>query len=107
MENLLVVDKPPRNWRVKIGDFGISKRTADGVDHYSTARIGTQEYMAPEVYFAPRERDGEKVSYTRAADMWALGAICVRLMTRKPVFYIDDLVDYYKREGPFTADDAP
>ncbi|KAK4096802.1 kinase-like protein [Parathielavia hyrcaniae] len=105
-DNLLVVDKPPRAWRVKISDFGISKRATGGADHHSTVHIGTQEYMAPEVYFAPRQHQGDKPSYTRAADIWALGAICIRMITRKPAFYLDELVDYSDRQGPFTPNDA-
>ncbi|KAH6635546.1 kinase-like domain-containing protein, partial [Chaetomium sp. MPI-SDFR-AT-0129] len=105
--NLLVVDKPPeKDWRVKISDFGISKRAADGVDRYSTANVGTQEYMAPEVRFFRSTLTMQKAQYTRAADMWAIGAICVHLLTGNPAFHVTDLVDYYHRQGLFTPDDA-
>ncbi len=107
MENLLVVEKPPeKDWWVKISDFGISKRAADGVDQYSTANIGTQEYMAPEVRFFRPTLTMKRAQYTRAADIWALGAICVHLMTGNPAFYLTDLVEYFDRQGPFTPDEA-
>lgn len=107
MKNLLVVDKPPGNdWWVKISDFGISKRSADGHQAYSTVNIGTQEYMAPEVrLFSPRHKD-DKASYTVAADMWSLGAICVRLMTSHPAFDLRALFEYYEYSKAFAPEDA-
>jgi calcium/calmodulin-dependent protein kinase I len=103
-KNLLVVDMPPeKNWWVKIGDFGISKRAAKGDEDFSTV-LGTAGYMAPEV--SPGEPGSQKAKYTRAADMWALGAICVRLMTGGPAFHPKGLHDYYHYNGPFTPDKA-
>jgi serine/threonine protein kinase len=60
--------------------------------------------MAPEV--SPGEPGSQKAKYTRAADMWALGAICVRLMTGGPAFHPKGLHDYYHYNGPFTPDKA-
>ncbi|KAK4043822.1 kinase-like protein [Parachaetomium inaequale] len=103
-QNLLVVDKPPeKDWYVKISDFGISKQAVDGEDAFSTV-IGTQEYSAPEVYLS--KSSTRKASYTRAADMWSLGAICVRLMTGELPFDSRDIYTYYVSNGPFTPDDA-
>lgn len=106
-KNLLVVEKPPeKDWWVKIGDFGISKRSTDGRQAYSTVNIGTQEYMAPEVrLFRPRNK-GDKASYTVAADIWSLGAICVRLITASPAFDLRGLLEYYDRGEPFGPEDA-
>ena len=105
-KNLLVVHKPPeKDWWVKISDFGISKRAADGVQAYSTVNIGTHEYMAPEVRLHKPSRKGEKASYTVKADLWSLGAICVRLITGDKPFHLLDLAQYYQNQGPFTPDD--
>jgi serine/threonine protein kinase len=48
--------------------------------------IGTQEYMAPEVRLFETERTGKKAKYTIKADMWALGGICVHLITGDAAF---------------------
>ncbi len=106
-KNLLVVEKPPeKDWWVKISDFGISKRSTDGRQAYSTVNIGTQEYMAPEVrLFRPRNK-GDKASYTVAADIWSLGAICVRLITAGPAFDLRGLLEYYDHGETFGPDDA-
>lgn len=106
-KNLLVVDKPPeKDWWVKISDFGISKRSTDGQQEYSTVNIGTQEYMAPEVRFFKRRHKDDKAAYTVAADMWALGELCVRLITGNPAFDLRELVEYYHYQQAFVPDDA-
>jgi serine/threonine protein kinase len=95
-KNLLVVERPPeKEWWVKISDFGISKRSTDGRLAFSTVNIGTQEYIAPEVRLITPKHKGEKASYTVAADMWSLGAICVRLITANPAFDLKGLVEYF------------
>jgi serine/threonine protein kinase len=71
--------------------------------------IGTQEYMAPEVrLFRPRHK-GDKASYTVTADMWSLGAICVRLITSNPAFDPFDvrgLLEYFDHGARFDPEDA-
>ncbi len=102
-KNLLVFEKPPeKEWWVKISDFGISKRSTDGNEKYSTV-IGTHEYMAPEIHFRGR---GDKASYTVAADMWSLGALCVRMMTGKPAFDPAELFGYYRQGQAFVPEHA-
>jgi serine/threonine protein kinase len=108
-KNLLVVHKPPErdDWRVKICDFGISKRADDLVRGYWTVGIGTPKYMAPEVGLdEPRRKDQKrgKAPYTVKADMWSLGSICVRLITGDSAFHPTDLFRYYHDQGPFTPD---
>jgi calcium/calmodulin-dependent protein kinase I len=107
IKNLLVVDKPPeKDWWVKISDFGISKRSTDGQLEYSTVNIGTQEYMAPEVRFFKRRHKDDKAAYTVAADMWALGELCVRLITGNAAFDLRELVEYYHYQQAFVPDDV-
>lgn len=107
IKNLLVVEKPPeKDWWVKISDFGISKRSTAGRQAYSTVNIGTEEYMAPEVrLFRPRNKGG-KASYTVAADIWSLGAICVRLITASPAFDLRGLLEYYDTGELFSPEEA-
>jgi serine/threonine protein kinase len=59
--------------------------------------------MAPELLYFKR---GANPSYTVAADMWSLGAICVRLLTGGPAFDLRELVEYYCHEGAFVPEDA-
>ncbi len=100
-KNLLVVERPPeKEWWVKISDFGISKRSTDGNEKYSTV-VGTHEYMAPEVHFHGK---GGQTSYTVAADMWSLGALCVRLMTGKPAFHPLELAKFYLQDRAFVPE---
>ncbi|KAI0392355.1 kinase-like domain-containing protein [Xylariaceae sp. FL0594] len=105
--NLLVVEKPPeKDWWVKISDFGISKRSTDPRQIFTTAQIGTLEYMAPEVYLPMLNNNGDKIPYTVAADMWGLGAICVRLITAKAAFGVEELIGYFKYRQRFSPEDA-
>ena len=74
---------------MKIGDFGISKRAQEGTTACRTL-IGTEGYCAPEVIgFVPVQSgaSGTKdATYTSAVDMWALGEIVFRMLTRTPAF---------------------
>ncbi|KAK3989414.1 Serine/threonine-protein kinase RAD53 [Cladorrhinum sp. PSN332] len=75
-ENILVVEKGP-GWLVQISDFGISRKLEDGRT-IGTAQQGTLGYIAPEVMGFI---DGKGLSF--AADMWSLGAVLFRMLTRK------------------------
>ena len=55
----------------KLGDFGIA-RSLENMTHGLTSRIGTPNYMAPEVY------KGE--SYDARADIYSLGLVLYRLL---------------------------
>jgi len=87
--NILVFRKGP-SWWVKIGDFGISKRTG-GSTALRTMAIGTLGYMAPEILgiYCPEEAesldDGESI-YTSAVDIWALGQLTHKMLTNEAVF---------------------
>lgn len=70
---------PPEDWWVKIGDFGISKRIADR-NNPSTTLKGTSGFIAPELY-GFQKRGSEK-----ATDMWSLGEIVARALTKVAVF---------------------
>ncbi|KAI9782137.1 MAG: hypothetical protein M1839_005484 [Geoglossum umbratile] len=61
--NIFVVEKPPASkWRVKIGDFGVSRRTG---------YVGADEPI---------------LVYENAVDMWSLGCIIYRIATKKIPF---------------------
>jgi Protein kinase domain len=70
-----------------ITDFGLAKRT--GVDSgitQSGAIVGTPSYMAPE-----QARGGKQL--TTAVDVYALGAILYELLTGRPPFRADSVID--------------
>jgi serine/threonine protein kinase len=71
-------------WWVKLGDFGLSKRQTDGTALRTQA--GTERYMAPELYFYVPGLNTETSEYTNAVDIWALGCIVHRIITRAVPF---------------------
>jgi serine/threonine protein kinase len=81
--NVFVVQRHPQ-WWVKLGDFGLSKRQTEGTAYRTHA--GTQEYMAPELFYYVQEINTETSEYTNAIDLWALGCLVHRLVTGKVPF---------------------
>lgn len=76
-ENIFVDQKAP-NWRVKIGDFGISKQVQDD-DTQLRSFSGTPSYMAPEVH------NDRSEYYNSSVDLWSLGVIAFELLLgRRP-----------------------
>jgi serine/threonine protein kinase len=78
IQNVFVVQKQPQ-WWVKLGDFGLSKKRTDGTAYRTQA--GTQQYMAPELFYYVQELDAETSEYTNAIDLWSLGCIIYRIVT--------------------------
>ena len=72
-ENLFIDD----NYKIKIGDFGISKKLNEN-NRYAKTSIGTNNYMAPEVI------KGEK--YNNKVDIWSFGCIIYELFTLNVCF---------------------
>ena len=72
------MQKQPQ-WWVKLGDFGLSKKRTDGTAYRTQA--GTQQYMAPELFYYVQELDTETSEYTSAIDLWSLGCIIYRIVT--------------------------
>ncbi|KAK7428194.1 hypothetical protein QQZ08_005260 [Neonectria magnoliae] len=86
----ILVHHPSPNWWVKIADFGISKRAEEGNTALRTL-IGTEGYLAPEVlgfvFDKASEASGSTAfSYTFAVDMWALGELTFRMITKASAF---------------------
>ncbi|MFD5916878.1 protein kinase [Kitasatospora sp. NPDC058201] len=72
--NLMVRDDD----RVTVTDFGIARATAGTRLTASHAVIGTALYMAPE------QAEGKEI--TPAADLYAVGVVCFELLTGRPPF---------------------
>lgn len=73
------------NWWIKIGDFGISKRAAEGLTALRT-QTGTPAFAAPEVLGYVHSDDTSNDSYTNAVDIWSLGVIIFLILTGKALF---------------------
>ncbi|KAL8648500.1 MAG: hypothetical protein Q9226_005967 [Calogaya cf. arnoldii] len=81
-QNVFVVRQRP-TWKVKIGDFGFSKRVSDSVTSPFSAR-GTMNYMAPE--YRDLMNNCETSDFTAAVDMWSFGCLIHELFARKCPF---------------------
>jgi len=83
-QNVLIKSQPPQSgWWVKLSDFGISKRIEGAMEMLSTVK-GTPPYMAPELL--THEPGSEVEVDHRAADMWSLGEMAYRMLTRTATF---------------------
>ncbi|MCC9606546.1 bifunctional serine/threonine protein kinase/MFS transporter [Blastopirellula sp. JC732] len=74
--------------RPLVTDFGLAKRTSDGIDLTRTGAIlGTPTYMAPEQAAGNRGRIGP------VSDVYSLGTILYAMLTGRPPFQGDSPVD--------------
>ena len=106
--NIFVVQNSP-SWRVKLGDFGISKCIQGSATALRTM-IGTRDYMAPEFFDMVEDDniDEESSAYTIAVDLWAVGCIIFKLFTQQVPFpsreNLKPLKKYCWGENPFPED---
>ncbi|PWW80727.1 kinase-like protein, partial [Tuber magnatum] len=90
-ENIFVVSKSPH--RVKLGDFGISKRIrVQDLTNYRT-QIFTPTYAAPEVLGV--DPTTETSVYTKAVDIWSLGCVTYELLVGAKLFRSEGLIYSY------------
>ncbi|KAA6378471.1 MAG: putative NEK protein kinase [Streblomastix strix] len=80
-ENVLFTE----DYKVKLGDFGLSRKLQEGRDYTSSLLGGTLAYLAPELLPRTRSNEGENqqsaICETTAVDIWALGVIIFELLT--------------------------
>jgi nucleoside phosphorylase len=79
-QNVFLVSRGPPP-RVKIGDFGISKRVPEGSSSRMNTAFSTQGYTALEV------TNGEQ--HTTAVDLWSLACLIYRMVIGKRLFKSD------------------
>ncbi|KAH7022221.1 kinase-like domain-containing protein [Ilyonectria destructans] len=100
----ILVCQPDPGWWVKIADFGITKR-AEQESTVLRTMIGTEGYLAPEVIgFIASQSSTPDSFYTSAVDVWALGELLFRMISKRPVFLTkQELFGYVVRGHAFPA----
>ncbi|EKJ68656.1 hypothetical protein FPSE_11167 [Fusarium pseudograminearum CS3096] len=101
--NILIKSCPPSPWWIKLGDFGLSKRT-DATQMPSVAG-GTSGFMAPDIletiYLGNCNTNGtpDIIPHERwiAADIWSLGEVVVRMLSGKATFRSHEHLMGYSR----------
>ena len=84
---------------VKLGDFGLAK---DGIEHPfrgATSRVGTPEYMAPEIL--------QQLGHGFCVDYWGLGMLLYEMMTGLPPWYTTDRQKLFRRLNSAPLDLPP
>lgn len=74
---------------VKLGDFGLAKAHIRHPYEGAKSRVGTPEYMAPEVI--------KKMGHGFTVDYWGLGMVTYEMMTGLPPWYTEDRSKIFKR----------
>ncbi|PUU76904.1 kinase-like domain-containing protein, partial [Tuber borchii] len=96
--NILVVSTSP--CRVKLGDFGISKRISPQGNIAFQTHVGTQSYCAPEVLGL--DPCSETSMYTNSVDIWSLGCVIYELLVGARLFAsVTQVSRYLHGKDPF------
>jgi len=74
---------------VKLGDFGLAKAHISHPYQGAKSRVGTPEYMAPEVI--------QLKGHGFTVDYWGLGMVTYEMMTGLPPWYTEDRQKIFKR----------
>jgi serine/threonine protein kinase len=89
-QNIFPVLLDDRILRIKIGDFGVSKRLSKDSNTVAQTQVGSLGYMAPEVLST-----GKSKRHTTSVDLWALGCVVYRMVTGGlPFPTADDVYSY-------------
>ncbi|CUS11448.1 unnamed protein product, partial [Tuber aestivum] len=95
--NIFVVSVIP--FRVKLGDFGVSKRIQSQDTTTFHTRVSTPVYGAPEVLGL--DSNSETSDYTTSVDIWSLGCVVYELLVGKRLFdSVGQVYLYLFRECP-------
>ena len=100
--NIFVARCAP-DWWIKLGDFGILRGICTAQNSTLT-RIGTPDYMAPEMLF-DNDNEDQDSPYTLAVDIWSLGCVLFRLLSQQlPFPQIKHLRLYWQSRKAFPTD---
>ncbi|KAF8539176.1 kinase-like domain-containing protein [Trichophaea hybrida] len=77
-----------KSLRIKIGDFGASKRITNDCSTIARTQTGSQGYIAPEILA------GLPAGYMHSVDLWSLGCILYRMIVGKVPFTVPDMFLY-------------
>jgi hypothetical protein len=80
-------------WRVKIADFGFSKRVSQSISMPDSYR-GTELYQAPE--YRDLLNNCQTSNYTTMVDMWSFGCLIFELLTGRVPFENSDSLKNYQ-----------
>ena len=80
---------------VKVGDYGLSKSIGAGLHRGHTERIGTCQYMAPEIASG---------RYDKNVDIYALGVILYEMLSGCLPYDGEDLVEILRKQMQSTPD---
>ncbi len=69
-----------KSWKVKIGDFGLTKLIENSTN--ARTRVGTLLYQAPEIL---GWIDEDLDEYTATVDIWSIGCLAYALMAHRPM----------------------
>lgn len=83
------------NSLIKVGDYGLSKAIGAGLNRGHTERIGTCQYMAPEV---------SSGSYDKKVDIYALGVILYEMLCGRRPYDGEDLMEVLRRQMQSSPD---
>jgi serine/threonine protein kinase len=90
--NLFLTHKPDGSPLVKVLDFGVSKLRTEDDPASPTTRTGT--IMGSPLYMPPEQARSSK-DVDHRADIWALGAVLYKLLSRQPPFNADNVADLF------------
>lgn len=104
-ENIFILPDSERKERVKLIDFGYSKKAGDNwksgraiTQEDSNVIVGTPSYMAPELF--------DDKGYDRTVDFYALGAVIYKMITTRVPFYTEnaramiEIIEKHKKMTP-------
>lgn len=109
--NLFLAKQPDGSSKVKVLDFGISKKTVVGGGMEDASLTRTSSMMGSPLYMSPEQMRSTKDVDART-DIWALGVILHELLTAQPPFDAESIPELSARilldsPTPITRPDVP